>query len=77
MGMTSVQLYFRCAEDVGGGALVFESLEDAVKDADVVVTVTLATEPVLFGKWLKPGVVICCKCTALQSGITESLCRDE
>jgi ornithine cyclodeaminase/alanine dehydrogenase-like protein (mu-crystallin family) len=30
-------------------------LEDAVRGADIVVTVTHATEPVLEGSWLKPG----------------------
>ena len=52
----------RCAEDVGGDEVrVVESLEEAVKDADIIATVTMATEPVVFGKWLKPGAVVCCK----------------
>ena len=34
------------------------SAEDAVRDADVVVTVTNSPEPVLRGRWLKPGVLV-------------------
>jgi thiomorpholine-carboxylate dehydrogenase len=37
------------------GAVVSRSPEEAVHGADVIVTVTLATKPVLFGKWVKPG----------------------
>ena len=51
----------RCAEDVGGEVSVFDSLEEAVRGADVVVTVTNASEPLVFGKWVKPGAVVCCK----------------
>lgn len=32
-----------------------ESVEEAVRDADIVCTVTAATEPVLHGRWLSPG----------------------
>ena len=56
-------LCFRCAEDVGGDEVkVIDSLEEALKDADVVVTVTMATEPVVCGRWLKPGAVVCSRC---------------
>lgn len=34
------------------------SAEDAVRGADVVVTVTNSPDPVLHGKWLKPGVLV-------------------
>ena len=34
------------------------SAEDAVRDADVVVTVTNSADPVVRGKWLKPGVLV-------------------
>ncbi|MCH8919051.1 MAG: ornithine cyclodeaminase family protein [Proteobacteria bacterium] len=39
------------AADVRG----VESAEEAVHEADIVVTATTATEPVLLGKWLAPG----------------------
>jgi ornithine cyclodeaminase/alanine dehydrogenase-like protein (mu-crystallin family) len=35
------------------------SAEEAVTRADVVLTLTSASEPVLFGRWLKPGSVVC------------------
>lgn len=31
------------------------SAEEAVRDADIVITATTSTNPVLLGKWLKPG----------------------
>jgi len=34
---------------------VADSVESAVQSADIVVTVTTAHEPVLFGRWLAPG----------------------
>ena len=40
------------AEEIGGRAM---SAEQAARDADVVVTVTSSTTPVLQGEWLKPG----------------------
>ncbi len=43
------------ATDIGGTAT---SAEDAVRGADVVVTVTHSSEPVLYGRWLKPGVLV-------------------
>jgi thiomorpholine-carboxylate dehydrogenase len=40
------------AKEIGGTAL---SAEQAVRDADVIVTVTSSKTPVLRGAWLKPG----------------------
>jgi len=42
------------AAEIGGKAT---SAEQAVRDADVVVTVSSATSPVLKGEWLKRGVM--------------------
>lgn len=33
--------------------------EEAVSDADVVLTLTSASQPVLFGRWLKPDALVC------------------
>jgi thiomorpholine-carboxylate dehydrogenase len=44
------------AMDIGGAAM---GAEEAVRDADVVITVTHSHKPVLSGKWLKPGALVC------------------
>ncbi|XP_076007778.1 ketimine reductase mu-crystallin [Genypterus blacodes] len=40
---------------VSGPVRVCDSVEETVRGADVIVTVTRATEPVLLGRWVKPG----------------------
>ncbi len=40
------------------GASLALTAEEAVRDADVVVTVTSAAEPILRGEWLKPGAYV-------------------
>ena len=44
------------AKEIGGAAM---SAEEAVRNADVVITVTHSPEPVLHGEWLKPGTLVC------------------
>ena len=43
------------ADEVGGTAT---SAEDAVRGADVVVTVANVADPIVFGRWLKPRVLV-------------------
>ncbi len=43
------------SDTLGVPVLPALSAEQAVRDADVVITVTNAREPVLLGQWLKPG----------------------
>ncbi|KAM3835939.1 ketimine reductase mu-crystallin, partial [Diretmus argenteus] len=45
----------RFRHSVGGAVTICGSVEEAVKGADAIVTVTRSTEPVLFGRWVKPG----------------------
>ena len=46
----------RCAAEVGGHACA--TAEEAVRGADIVCTVTNATEPVPRGAWLQPGAFV-------------------
>uniref|UniRef100_A0A3Q1IIZ8 Ketimine reductase mu-crystallin n=1 Tax=Anabas testudineus TaxID=64144 RepID=A0A3Q1IIZ8_ANATE len=45
----------RFGRSVSGPVTACVSVEEAVRGADVIVTVTTSTEPVLFGQWVKPG----------------------
>jgi ornithine cyclodeaminase len=42
----------------GKPAVAYQSAEECVKDADVIVTATFAPSPILRGKWIKPGAHI-------------------
>ena len=46
-----------CAREID--AVSMESAEDAVRGADVVVTATLSSTPVVHGAWLKQGALVC------------------
>ncbi|XP_070269805.1 ketimine reductase mu-crystallin [Myotis yumanensis] len=46
------------ADTVEGEVQVCSSIQEAVTGADVIITVTMATEPILFGEWVKPGAHI-------------------
>ncbi|XP_062999176.1 ketimine reductase mu-crystallin isoform X1 [Elgaria multicarinata webbii] len=43
------------ARSVNGPVRVCSSAQEAVTGADVIVTVTMATKPILYGDWVKPG----------------------
>src|SRR5262249_18766283 len=45
----------RLADEIGATVM---PAEDAVRGADVIVTVTNAAEPILRGAWLKPGALV-------------------
>ncbi|XP_035404527.1 ketimine reductase mu-crystallin [Cygnus atratus] len=46
------------ANSVNGPVQVCSSAQEAVTGADVIITVTMATTPILFGEWVKPGAHI-------------------
>uniref|UniRef100_A0A3Q4AH35 Ketimine reductase mu-crystallin n=1 Tax=Mola mola TaxID=94237 RepID=A0A3Q4AH35_MOLML len=45
----------RFCQSVSGPVTPCVSVEEAVRGADAIATVTRSTEPVLFGRWVKPG----------------------
>ncbi|XP_065899746.1 ketimine reductase mu-crystallin-like isoform X2 [Dysidea avara] len=56
----------KCVDDItaivgGGGAHVtaHQDVFEAVSEADVIVTVTRASEPIFHGEWMKPGTLVC------------------
>lgn len=56
----------RFSQSVSGPVTVCPSAQEAVKGADVIVTVTRSTEPVLFGQWVKPGAHVAGKQDRIQ-----------
>lgn len=57
---TEVRVWSRTAEHASRfaqaqGVIAVDSAETAVRGADVIVTATAATQPILHGAWLKPG----------------------
>lgn len=46
------------ASSVNGPVRVCSSAQEAVSGADVIITVTMATTPILLGDWVKPGAHI-------------------
>jgi thiomorpholine-carboxylate dehydrogenase len=46
----------KCVDDIQGTG--FSTAEEAVRGADIVCTVTTASEPVLKGAWLEPGAFV-------------------
>lgn len=46
------------AEELGGGLAATDDLEQAVRDADVVITVTPARAPVIRRAWVRPGSLV-------------------
>jgi ornithine cyclodeaminase len=47
------------AEDWGRPPVVASSAEEAVRDADVVVTITTSAEPVFEAAWVRKGALVC------------------
>lgn len=46
----------RCAEEVGGEACL--TTEEAVTNADIIITVSFARTPIVKKAWVKPGAHI-------------------
>ena len=55
------------ASDVGGeNVKIFNDIQAACAGADVIVTVTMATEPILFGSWLKDDCIVLGRLSSVQ-----------
>ncbi|XP_072523845.1 ketimine reductase mu-crystallin [Salminus brasiliensis] len=50
-----MEMATRFAASVQGPVTVCSSVKEAVNEADIIITVTSSSEPVLFGQWVKPG----------------------
>ena len=68
----------QCVTDIGGDAVnakPYKDLETACTGADVIVTVTMATEPIVKGAWLKEGTVILSEIFSFNDNKTPFLIR--
>src|SRR6476660_8566390 len=45
--------------ELGVEVVAVETAEEAVRDSDIVLTITSANEPILDGTWLAPGTFVC------------------
>ncbi|KAM9462195.1 ketimine reductase mu-crystallin-like [Clarias gariepinus] len=68
----------RFAASIQGPVKVFSSAKDAVHGADLIITVTSSSEPVLFKEWVKPGAHIAAvgACRADARELDDALMRD-
>ena len=48
----------KLASEIGPSAKACATVEEAVTDADIIVTVSFATTPILNASWVKPGAHI-------------------
>ncbi|KAF5900664.1 ketimine reductase mu-crystallin, partial [Clarias magur] len=68
----------RFAASIQGPVKVFSSAKDAVHGADLIITVTTSSTPVVFGEWVKPGAHIAAVggCRTDERELDDALMRD-
>nr|CAD7441370.1 unnamed protein product [Timema bartmani]CAD7458610.1 unnamed protein product [Timema tahoe] len=71
--LSSAQSMCEFLREYGTEVVAYESGEECVKDADVIVTATYATSPILRRAWVKPGVHI----NAIGAGVNHHSELDE
>ncbi|XP_074660465.1 ketimine reductase mu-crystallin-like [Tubulanus polymorphus] len=79
--LASVRVYSRTRSSseklvshIGSRGKVCESAEDAVKNADIIITATFSKQPLVFKDWLKPGAHI--NGLAIEGAVTAKLVHD-